>query len=163
MAPLSTVWRCCQRCLEPPCTRCCVVTCSLHSCRADFPEDFLMERPWRPETSAAAGANVPPGSTVTVGRAITAPALAKCGAEAGERRPGRLCSPRAGCFSALRVQCVRCAGRQSGRRFSKVVQPKGSLKEQTHRAHRAGYPLASALSDNVPWTRSCRPRRSAPP
>ena len=45
-----------------------------------------MERPWRPETSAAAGANVPPGSTVTAGRAITAPAPAKCGAGAGERR-----------------------------------------------------------------------------
>ena len=44
------------------------------------------ERPWRPKTSAAAGAHTPPGSTVTAGRAVTAPAPAKRGAAAGARR-----------------------------------------------------------------------------
>ena len=44
------------------------------------------ERPWRPKTSAAAGEHTPPGSTVTVGRAVTAPAPAKRGAAAGARR-----------------------------------------------------------------------------
>ena len=45
-----------------------------------------VERPWRPKTSAAAGAHTPPGSTVTAGRAMTAPAPAKRGAAAGARR-----------------------------------------------------------------------------
>ena len=79
------------------------------------------------------------------------------------RRPGRLCGPRAGCFSELRFQCVNCAGRQSARRRAKVVHRKGVLKAQSHLAHRAGCLHTSVVSDNTPWTRSCCPRRSAPP
>ena len=44
------------------------------------------ERPWRPKTSAASGAHTPPGSTVTAGRTMMAPAPAKRGAAAGARR-----------------------------------------------------------------------------
>ena len=46
----------------------------------------LGKRPWKLKASTAAGAHTPPGSAVTAGRAMTAPAPAKRGVAAEARR-----------------------------------------------------------------------------
>ena len=55
-------------------------------CARPFPGlPRLGKRPWKLKASTAAGANTPPGSAVTAGRAMTAPAPAKRGVAVGAR------------------------------------------------------------------------------
>ena len=72
-------------------------------CTRPFPGlHRLGKRPWKLKASTAAGASTPPGSAVTAGRAMTAPAPAKRGAAAGARRALRV-PPRPSVVSSSRL------------------------------------------------------------